>query len=100
MIIKKSKIFNNLWHVYRIDKINTHYYDNENCSNDNFKNDVNEFDNQNFFEITNANFIQSIIQKNMSISDDLDDNINDLVYVCQRCNEFFNSNNKLYQHFK
>ena len=36
----------------------------------------------------------------MSINDDFDDNANDLIYICRRCNEFFYSNNKLHRHFK
>ena len=36
----------------------------------------------------------------MSINDDFDDNVNDLIYIYRRCNEFFYSNNKLHQHFK
>ena len=36
----------------------------------------------------------------MSINDDFDDNVNDLIYICQHYNEFFYLNNKLHQHFK
>ena len=36
----------------------------------------------------------------MLINNDFDDNVNDLIYICRRCNEFFYSNNKLYQYFE